>query len=617
MRARVRQTQPATRRVARLLGTQLVHAGYGVGQTQPAASQAEGATDEAGKSSKHTIQTVVGGSIELKQKKTLLPSMPKKAKKMITQFRLQDVTKALTADQQRTMAADCIKRIVMSEKCAINGGANLSRIKVLASLVTQFGGELKQLLLDFIFSDVRQRVDLMLSWLYQEYAEFQGFTSTMGEHSKGDPAHYNHCLVSLLQGLLSKHEGKDRVSAFVNRPAAVTVVTQRGQRTASSCVCTCVRYMSTDLSLHGLLTAAGGGDGGDAAWTEDSIKLCLYLVLALLPDNHALIHELAAVYTAAVADIKRTILRVLEAPVKGMGMNSPELLLLVENCPKGAETLVTRIIHILTDKSPPSQQLVERVRDLYHKRVSDVRFLIPVLTGLSKREVIAALPKLIRLNPNVVKEVFNRLLGVNVEAGSGPLSPAELLVALHMIDPTKVDMKCIIKASGPCVSQEEEVYTPGGGRCRRAMRTVIQVLSLRRLPAPHRLVMNTLHRLIERQVWKQKKVWVGFVKCCQQTMPQSLQVLLELPAEQLADVFKISPEVRLPLLRHVQSFTDHQRDHLNKDIVKVLEKEPVKVEPHPEKLVVVMATEGAADVKLPGVVAVSAADVVLVKQEAK
>lgn len=33
-----------------------------------------------------------------------------------------------------------------------------------------------------------------------------------------------------------------------------------------------------------------------------------------------------------------------------MGMESPELLLLVENCPRGAETLVTRVIHILTDK---------------------------------------------------------------------------------------------------------------------------------------------------------------------------------------------------------------------------------------------------------------------------
>lgn len=36
--------------------------------------------------------------------------------------------------------------------------------------------------------------------------------------------------------------------------------------------------------------------------------------------------------------------------VRGMGMDSPELLLLVENCPKGAETLVTRMLHILTDK---------------------------------------------------------------------------------------------------------------------------------------------------------------------------------------------------------------------------------------------------------------------------
>jgi len=32
----------------------------------------------------------------------------------------------------------------------------------------------------------------------------------------------------------------------------------------------------------------------------------------------------------------------------------------------------------------PSPELVERVRDLYHKRVPDVRFLIPVLIGLNK-----------------------------------------------------------------------------------------------------------------------------------------------------------------------------------------------------------------------------------------
>ena len=37
--------------------------------------------------------------------------------------------------------------------------------------------------------------------------------------------------------------------------------------------------------------------------------------------------------------------------VRAIGMNSPELLRLVEHCPTGAETLVTRVLHIVTDKS--------------------------------------------------------------------------------------------------------------------------------------------------------------------------------------------------------------------------------------------------------------------------
>ena len=47
--------------------------------------------------------------------------------------------------------------------------------------------------------------------------------------------------------------------------------------------------------------------------------------------------------------------------IRGMGMNSPELLLLVENCPKGAETLVTRCLHILTDKGKNQTETVEHV----------------------------------------------------------------------------------------------------------------------------------------------------------------------------------------------------------------------------------------------------------------
>jgi len=126
-------------------------------------------------------------------------------------------------------------------------------------------------------------------------------------------------------------------------------------------------------------------------------------------------------------DVKRAILRLVEQPVRQMGLDSPELMKLVDTFPKGSETLITRIIHILTDKRKlvdevhcsvdsiheftfyfldlPSADLVGRVRNLYNKRIFDVRFLIPVLNGLSKQEIVTALPKLIQLNPNVVKEV--------------------------------------------------------------------------------------------------------------------------------------------------------------------------------------------------------------------
>lgn len=122
-------------------------------------------------------------------------------------------------------------------------------------------------------------------------------------------------------------------------------------------------------------------------WNDEVVKACLTLYVALLPLNESLIHDLAKVYVQTSPDIKRVILRMLEAPIRTLGMKSAELLKLVEECPKGSETLVTRVIHILTDKEPPSADLVQRVRDLYHTRVSDVRFLIPVLTGLSKKEV--------------------------------------------------------------------------------------------------------------------------------------------------------------------------------------------------------------------------------------
>ncbi|CAF1253475.1 unnamed protein product [Adineta steineri] len=239
-------------------------------------------------------------------------------------------------------------------------------------------------------------------------------------------------------------------------------------------------------------------------------------------------------------------------PVRGMGMNSPELLKLVENCPKGAQTLIIRIIHILTEQAPPSPALVEKVRDLYHKRVSDVRFLIPVLTGLDK-----CITKIIKLTQPVVKEVFNRLLDLNASSETShasPIVPFELLIALHQISSEECELKTVMNAATLCLN-ECAIYTHDD-----VLAIVIQQLvdinpipvlfmrmilqALRFYPKMVSFVMNILQRLITKQAWKQARIWEGFIKCCQKTRPHSFPLLLQLPPPQLKHVFQTTPELR-------------------------------------------------------------------------
>ena len=312
-------------------------------------------------------------------------------------------------------------------------------------------------------------------------------------------------------------------------------------------------------------------------WTEDIIRVCLHLYLAILPRSQKLLSYLAEVYTDASGDIKRTILRTLETPIRAIGMDSPELLRLVENCTKESDILVTRIIHILTERQAPTPELVNRVRNLYAKRSADVRFLIPVLNGLTKQEIYAALPKLIKLNTGVVKEVFNRLLGTG--STTGAMSPADLMIALHNIDSSKCDMKTVIKATGICF-QDKNVYTmevltivlqqlmEQKDIPLLLMRTVIQSVAL--YPNLIGFTMNILQRLIVKQVWKQKMLWEGFIKCCERTKPQSFRVLLQLPPAQLKMLLDSAPDMREPLLEQVQGFTESQRQHVPASIMQVL-----------------------------------------------
>uniref|UniRef100_A0A182RXR1 Symplekin n=1 Tax=Anopheles funestus TaxID=62324 RepID=A0A182RXR1_ANOFN len=340
-------------------------------------------------------------------------------------------------------------------------------------------------------------------------------------------------------------------------------------------------YLEHENPTESMFAVEYGRAEHPRTWTEELAKVCLGLFLEVMVYDQTLLMRFSEVYIKATSEMKRAVIRAIEGPIRKIGSESEELLRLIEQCPKGSETIIIRIIYILTEKSLPSSDLVDRVRTLHQTKVSDVRLLIPVINGLTKKEILNALPKLIKLNPGVVKEVFNRLLGIGVEYGTAelPLNPVELLVALHTIETSKVELKFIVKATSLCLA-EKEVYTHDvlGSVMQQLveiaplptllMRTVIQSLTLH--PRLSGFVTNLLQRLILKQVWKQKVVWDGFLKCAQRLTPQSLGILIQLPAQQLQDAITICPEFREPMLEHAREIMEHQIGHVSQQVMDVL-----------------------------------------------
>ena len=80
---------------------------------------------------------------------------------------------------------------------------------------------------------------------------------------------------------------------------------------------------------------------------------------------------------------------------------------MIEQCPesktasRGAETLVARIVSLLTEREHPTKELVKAVRKLHYTRQTDIRSLIPILNGLNRDELMSLIPKFV-LEPKYI-----------------------------------------------------------------------------------------------------------------------------------------------------------------------------------------------------------------------
>ncbi|CAJ0941349.1 unnamed protein product, partial [Mesorhabditis belari] len=180
------------------------------------------------------------------------------------------------------------------------------------------------------------------------------------------------------------------------------------------------------------------GEPAPLAWDEKLYRVALNVYLDLILVDSSLIHRLAKVYAHATNALKKVILRMIEMPIREMSMKSDDIVKLVNECPIGSETLVARITHLLSEKNPITSEIVLGMKRLHKERNTDIRSLIPILSGLSQEEILELLPRLVldRANQKSVPYVFRRILqSQHPETGQPPISPVDFVVFYHHLEP--------------------------------------------------------------------------------------------------------------------------------------------------------------------------------------
>ncbi|XP_071715633.1 uncharacterized protein [Rutidosis leptorrhynchoides] len=284
---------------------------------------------------------------------------------------------------------------------------------------------------------------------------------------------------------------------------------------------------------------------------------CMSLYFALCTKKHSLFRQLLIVYKNMSIAAKQAISVQIPKLVRTIGA-SPQLLEIIADPPAASENLLMQVVQTLTDGATPSADLIATIRKLYETKLKDVEILIPVLPFLPKHEVLQIFPRFVNLPPDRFQTALARILQETASQGGSVVTPAEVLISIHGIDPEKdeIPLKKVTDACNTCFQQRqfftqqvlakvlnqlvEQIPLP-----MLFMRTVIQTIGA--FPSLVEFIMEILSRLVSKQIWKNQKLWVGFLKCAQLTKPQSFSVLLQLPPAQLEIALHKQPVLKAPL----------------------------------------------------------------------
>lgn len=326
---------------------------------------------------------------------------------------------------------------------------------------------------------------------------------------------------------------------------------------------------SQETSISGSQISEPGSSENDAAMgaqSDSQIDMSmspaqaqqhLSLFFALCTKKPSLLQLVFDRYDHAPKGVKQAIHRHIPILIRALGPSYSDLLKIISDPPQGSENLLTQVLHVLCEGTTPAVDLISTVKRLYETKFKDAAILIPILSSFTKNEVLPIFPRLVQLPLDKFQTALAHILQGSAHMGPA-LTPAEVLVAIHDINPEKdgVPLKKIMDACSACFEQRtvftQQVLAKALNQMVDQtplpllfMRTVIQAIDA--FPKLVDFVMEILSKLISKQVWRMPKLWVGFLKCISQTQPHSFRVLLQLPSPQLEGALNKYGSLRDPL----------------------------------------------------------------------
>ncbi|GAB4857346.1 hypothetical protein Ancab_015254 [Ancistrocladus abbreviatus] len=306
-------------------------------------------------------------------------------------------------------------------------------------------------------------------------------------------------------------------------------------------------------------------------------RRCMSLYFALCTKKHSLLQQIFVIYDSSPDSVKQAVHSHVPILIRTIGASSV-LLEILSDPPDGSDDLVMQVVSTLTDGAIPPPELIFTIKNLYVSKGKDVEILFPILSFLPKEEVLPVFPRLVNLPTDKFQIALGRLLQGSVP--SGPvLTPGEVLIAIHGIDPDKdaIPLKKVTDACNVCFEQRQiftqqvianvlnhlvvQIPLP-----LLFMRTVLQAIGA--FPTLVEFIMGILSRLVSKQIWKYPKLWVGFLKCALLTQPHSFSVLLQLPAAQLENALTKTSALKPPLVAYANQ--PNVRSTLPRSILAVL-----------------------------------------------